>query len=53
MSAQLEEILKKAGELETPLSELLDDVERFLGNFVAYPSKFAKIAHVLWVFHTL
>lgn len=35
-----------------PLSQLLDDVEYFLGRFVAYPSESAKIAHVLWIMHT-
>ena len=34
------------------LSELLDDVERFLGRFVAYPSESARIAHALWIVHT-
>lgn len=36
----------------TTLSELLDAVEAFLGRFVAYPSKEAKVAHVLWITHT-
>jgi len=31
---------------------LLDDVERFLGRFIAYPSEAAHIAHVLWIAHT-
>ncbi len=52
MSAQLGRVLKEAGEVQTPLSELLDEVETFLGRFVAYPSAAAKIAHVLWIFHT-
>ena len=52
MNGQLGRVLKEAGELPTTLSELLDEVEKFLGNFVAYPSADAKIAHVLWVFHT-
>jgi hypothetical protein len=30
---------------------LLDDVCKFLGRFVAYPSEHAKVAHALWVFH--
>ncbi len=52
MNGQLGRVLKEAGELPTTLSELLDEVEKFLGNFVAYPSADAKIAHVLWVLHT-
>jgi hypothetical protein len=31
---------------------LLDDVEAFLTRFVAYPSEYARIAHVLWIAHT-
>lgn len=30
----------------------LDDIERFLGRFVAYPSEHARTAHVLWIAHT-
>lgn len=30
---------------------LLDQVETFLGRFVAYPSEAARIAHTLWVAH--
>ncbi|MGD7707011.1 DUF3631 domain-containing protein [Microlunatus sp. Y2014] len=33
-------------------AELLTDVERFLGRFVAYPSEHARIAHTLWIAHT-
>lgn len=33
-------------------ANLLDDVERFLSKFVAYPSSAARIAHVLWIGHT-
>lgn len=32
--------------------QLLDDVEEFLGRFVAHPSDHARVAHVLWVGHT-
>lgn len=32
--------------------QLLDDVYRFLGRFVAYPSEAAHVAHALWVLHT-
>jgi Protein of unknown function (DUF3631) len=31
---------------------LLDDVHKFLGRFVVYPSKHAHEAHVLWLLHT-
>jgi hypothetical protein len=31
---------------------LLTDLHRFLGRFVAYPSDYTHIAHVLWVAHT-
>jgi hypothetical protein len=30
---------------------LLDDVEIFLGRFIAYPSDHARVAHVLWCIH--
>ena len=52
MNGQLGRVLKEAGDLPTPLAELLDDVETFLARFVVYPSEFARIAHVLWIFHT-
>ena len=52
MSEQLNRSLKAAGELPTPLAELLDKVEEFLGRFVVYPSDAAKVAHVLWILHT-
>jgi hypothetical protein len=32
--------------------QLLDDVERFLSRFVAYPSEHTRIAHALWIVHT-
>jgi len=31
---------------------ILDDVEKFIERFVAYPSDAARIAHVLWIAHT-
>ena len=34
------------------LGELLNDVHKFLGRFVAYPSKHAQVAHALWIAHT-
>lgn len=33
-------------------SAILDDVEHFLGRFVAYPSASAHVAHTLWIAHT-
>jgi hypothetical protein len=33
-------------------AELLDAVYEFLGRFVAYPSKEARVAHTLWIVHT-
>ena len=32
--------------------EVLDEVYRFLGRFVAYPSEHAHVAHTLWLAHT-
>lgn len=32
-------------------AELLNEVEAFLGRFVAYPSEHARVASVLWVAH--
>ena len=31
---------------------LLDQIEKFLGRFIAYPSGHARVAHVLWIVHT-
>ena len=31
---------------------LLDDVNKFLGRFVVYPSIHAQVAHALWIAHT-
>ncbi len=31
---------------------VLDSVHAFLGRFVAYPSKEARVAHTLWIAHT-
>lgn len=33
-------------------TDLLNDVYAFLSRFVAYPSEYAQIAHVLWIAHT-
>jgi hypothetical protein len=33
-------------------SSLLDDVHKFTGKFIAYPSYHAHVAHVLWIVHT-
>lgn len=32
-------------------AELFDQVEEFLGRFVAYPSEHARVAHALWIGH--
>lgn len=32
--------------------QILDDMERFLARFVAYPNEHARVAHVLWIAHT-
>jgi hypothetical protein len=37
------------GELSGP--ELLNEVERFLARFIAYPTEAARVAHTLWVAH--
>lgn len=37
--------------MSTDGAALMDAVEAFLGRFVAYPSKDARVAHVLWVGH--
>ena len=31
---------------------LLDDVHKFLGRFIVYPSEHAWVAHTLWIAHT-
>jgi hypothetical protein len=33
------------------MTQPLDDIERFLIRFVAYPSDHARVAHVLWIAH--
>ncbi len=33
-------------------THVLDDVEAYLGRFVAYPSEHAGVAHALWIAHT-
>ena len=35
-----------------PGSDLLDEVERYLAQFVVFPSEHARVAHTLWVAHT-
>lgn len=32
-------------------AELLDEVEKYIGRFVAYPSGHARVAHALWIAH--
>ena len=34
-----------------PAPSVLDDVHKYLGRFVSYPSKHAHVAHVLWLGH--
>jgi hypothetical protein len=41
--------------IETALrlpSQVLDDLHRFFGRFVSYPSEHAHVAHTLWAVHT-
>ena len=52
MTEQLDRTLKIVGELPTDGAELFDEIERYLGRFVAYPSEQAKVAHTLWIVHT-
>ena len=52
MNDQLDSVLRVVGERTTSLSEILDDTEKFLSRFVAYPSEHARVAHVLWIAHT-
>ena len=33
-------------------ADLFDRIYAFLGRFIAYPSKYAQIAHLLWIVHT-
>jgi hypothetical protein len=37
---------------DKPPSELLDEIHKFVGRFIAYPSEHAHVAHVLWIVHT-
>jgi len=37
---------------EPPEATILDQVYAFLGQFVAYPSEEAQVAHTLWIAHT-
>jgi hypothetical protein len=37
---------------DKPISELLDEIHKFVGRFIAYPSEHAHVAHVLWIAHT-
>jgi phage/plasmid primase-like uncharacterized protein len=36
----------------SPQPHILDDIHTFLGQFVAYPSLHAHVAHTLWIAHT-
>jgi Protein of unknown function (DUF3631) len=46
-----EEVSSPPGE-ETDGAQLLDDVRKFLGRFVAFPSSHAQVAVTLWAAHT-
>jgi hypothetical protein len=52
--AEVADAADSQGADDSPLdgTQLLDDVHAFLGQFVAYPSEAAHIAHTLWVAHT-
>ncbi len=46
------DILEKSGFRAPSDWQPLDAVERFLAEFIAYPSEAARVAHVLWIAHT-
>jgi len=57
MKAEIERLVSIARKSVGPRAGLdqrpvLDDVQTFLGKFVAYPSEHAHVAHVLWAAHT-
>ena len=45
-------MLRLIGEHPSAGAELLQDVERYLTRFVAYPSEHCRVAHALWIAHT-
>lgn len=51
--ALVEQVLVDAEVISPARAEVhpLDDVERFVSRFVAYPSEHACVAHVLWIAH--
>lgn len=44
------EVWRRQDAAEGP--SLLDDVYEFLGEYIAYPSTHARVAHTLWIVHT-
>lgn len=44
--------LAQEGSIDLSGAAVLNDIEDFLGRFVAYPSDAARYAHVLWIAHT-
>lgn len=50
--ADSEPVALAAATWDGDLGELLNDVHKFLGRFVAYPSPHARVAHALWITHT-
>lgn len=54
LAQELERKLKAEAEGSVgPISgaSILDEVERFIGRFVIYPTEHARIAHTLWIAH--
>ena len=53
MNAVVEDLARlRAAAAPIEPTQPLDDVERFVRRFVAYPSEHALVAHVLWLAHT-
>jgi Protein of unknown function (DUF3631)/Domain of unknown function (DUF3854) len=50
--ADSEHVALASATWDDDLAELLNDVHKFLGRFVAYPSAHAQVAHALWIAHT-
>jgi len=51
LAAEIAEHEKTATDSGSSLHSPLEQVERFLRRFVAYPSEHACVAHVLWIAH--
>jgi hypothetical protein len=55
VSAEIETSRHKTEQAQVKRDEgaaLLEDVQKFLSRFIAYPSDHALVAHVLWIAHT-